>query len=602
MSLLQPLGLLAAAALPLIVLLYFLKVRRPELRVATLVLWTRHLADRQANAPWQRLRWSLLLLLQLLVALLVTLALVRPGIPGAAGVGRTTVVMLDASASMRATDVAPDRFHAAVQQARAIASSMKPGQEIAVVLLGEHAQLLAAPTADRSVLDAALARAQPSGGTSDLGEGISLANAILAGRPGGSIVLLGDGHSRSPAAPPRVNAPVTYVAIGSSDQNAAVEAVKQTGPGSVFVQVANYGRAPRDLKVEMRVDSRLADVLPLHVDGNASASTTWTRLPSDAQVLEVHLTPPDQLALDDSAWLLTGSPPEHDVLLVTDGNTFLQRALSLRPGVRLTTVATKDYKPGSHDLYVFDGWVPPGKLPAPALVLGAPGIEAPVPLGAAIPPGGVLPPSPREPLLQDVVLRDVHVQVAARTSAAVGWRPVISGTDAPLLLVHEGEPRIAEFTFDIHHSDLPLRSGFPILVQNLLGYLLPSGFENQAFALGQPVPLAAEPGATAVEVTAPDGRVTHLKRPVSTFTETALPGVYTVRQALPAGSRSSRFVVQFRDPTLSRIAPGAAAIPFEEEKTAPVSVPRGVLELWPWVAGAALLLVVAEWLVYLRLT
>ena len=600
MTWLQPLGLLAAVALPLIVLLYFLKVKRPELRVATLVLWTRHLADRQANAPWQRLRWSLLLLLQLLVALLVTLALVRPGIPGAAGVGKTTIVMLDASASMRATDIAPDRFGSAVQRAHTIASSMKPGEQMAVVLLGEHAQLLAAPTADRSALDSALARARPSGGTSDLGEGISLANAILAGRPGGSIVLLGDGHSRPPTGVPRVNAPVTYIPIGSSDQNAAVEAVKQTGPGSVFVQVANYGRAPRDLKLEMRVDSRLADVLPLHVDGNASASTTWTRLPRDAQVLEVHLTPPDQFALDDSAWLLTGSPPEHNVLLVTDGNAFLQRALTLRPGLRLTTVATKDYKPGAYDLYVFDGWVPPGKLPDPALVIGAPGIQAPVALGAAIPPGGVLPPSPREPLLQDVVLRDVHVQVAARAAPPSGWRPVISGTDDPLLLVHDGQPRIAEFTFDIHHSDLPLRSGFPILVQNLLGYLLPSGFENQAFALGQPVPLAAEPGATGVDVTAPDGHVSHLKTPLSTFTDTALAGVYTVHQTLPSGSRTSRFVVQFRDPALSRIAPGAAAIPIEEEKSTPVSVPRGVLELWPWVAGAALVLVVAEWLVYLR--
>jgi len=51
LSLLVPLGLLALLALPAILLLYFLKVRRPEVRVATLMFWRPFVADRQANAP-----------------------------------------------------------------------------------------------------------------------------------------------------------------------------------------------------------------------------------------------------------------------------------------------------------------------------------------------------------------------------------------------------------------------------------------------------------------------------------------------------------------------------------------------------------------------
>ncbi|MEP7105176.1 MAG: VWA domain-containing protein, partial [Chloroflexota bacterium] len=177
MQFLAPIGLAAAAAVPLIILLYFLKVKRPEVRVATLVLWRRHLADRQANAPWQRLRWSALLAVQLLAALLMTAALVRPGVTGAAGVGKTTVVLLDASASMRATDARPDRFGAAVQHTRELAGSLAPGQEMAIVQMGEHSQLLAPPTADAALLNAALDRARAGGTASDLGEGISLANA-----------------------------------------------------------------------------------------------------------------------------------------------------------------------------------------------------------------------------------------------------------------------------------------------------------------------------------------------------------------------------------------------------------------------------------------
>jgi Ca-activated chloride channel homolog len=601
MELLAPLGALALLALPFIVLLYFLKVKRPEVRVANLILWTRHLADRQANAPWQRLRWSALLLLQLLAAAILALALMRPGVAGAAGVGKTTVVLLDASASMQATDVSPSRFGAAVARAHGLAGSLGPNQEMAVVLMGTHAQLLAAPTSDQAQLGAALDRARAATGASDLGQGISLANAILSGRPGGSIVLIGDGHSTPPTVPPRVNAPVTYLPVGSSGDNASIEALTRTGPGSVFLRVVNYGRAARSLQVEMLADGRLADVVPVKVDGNASSDVTWNRLPANTQVVEARLNPGDAFALDDAAWLLTSTPPQRSVLLVTDENTFLQRALALRPGIKVTTVAPKDYKPGTPaDLYVFDGFVPPGKLPDPALVVAPPINLGPVPAGPAMDPGGVLPPDPREPLLHDVVLKDVHVQVAARVAVPAGWRTVVAGTDDPLVLVRDGDPRIAELTFDIHHSDLPLRADFPILIQNLLSYLLPGGFENQAFAPGSAVALAAEPQASEIDVTTPAGSVDRLKPPLAPFTNTATPGVYTVRQVVPGGDRISRFVVQFQDPALSRIAPGAAAIPFEEERSAAGPAPRGVLELWPWLAGAALLLLVAEWFVYLR--
>src|ERR671935_50625 len=236
MTFLAPIGALALLAIPAIVLLYFLKVRRPEFRVGALLFWRPYVADRQANAPWQRLRWSLLLLLQLLIAAALAFALLRPGIQGVAGVGTTTVVMIDGSASMQATDVSPTRFAAGVAKARSLAGQLGPGQRMAIVVAGEHASLLAPPSSDPAVLGAG--------------------------------------------------------------------------------------------------------------------------------VVEARLTPGDAFALDDTAWLVTAAPAAHRVLLVSDGNGFLDRALKLRPGLQLTVQKPAEYKSGQNfDLYVFDGFVPSGKLP-----------------------------------------------------------------------------------------------------------------------------------------------------------------------------------------------------------------------------------------------
>jgi Ca-activated chloride channel homolog len=113
--------------------------------------------------------------------------------------------------------------------------------------------------------------------------------------------------------------------------------------------------------------------------------------------------------------------------------------------------------------------------------------------------------------------------------------------------------------------------------------------------------LATEPDARSLEVQTPSGRVVKLAPPfpAAPFTDTATPGVYTVHQQLAAGDRVSRFVVQFEDPDLSRIAPGG--VPFVDVvANANGASPRGTLELWTWFAALALLVLAAEWLVFHR--
>jgi hypothetical protein len=396
---------------------------------------------------------------------------------------------------------------------------------------------------------------------------------------------------------------MTYIPVGTSGENVAIEAISRQN-GVVFLRLANYGRTGRDLKVEMYADGRLVDALPARVDGNNTTDLTWSNLPSATQVLEARLNPHDAFALDDSAWLVTAAPPPHRVLLVTidpTQNGFLQKALRLRPGLELTVQKPDEYKAGGlYDLFVFDGWLPPGAtLPQPALVINPPQGRGPVPAGEQVDPGGVLPANPREPLLRHVNLKDVHVQSASKVTVPGGWRTVVGATEDALVLVHEGEPRIAEFTFDIHHSDLPLRAAFPILVQNLTAYLLPGGFENQAYPLGAAVTLAPEPDTRSLTVTTPEGRVIKLSPPYAPFADTTSPGIYTVTQQQPGGTRLSRFVVQLQDPGASRIGPGAAPVTQEAAKPSG-PLPRGTLEIWPWLAAVALALAGAEWLIYLR--
>src|SRR5438105_5862742 len=88
-------GFIAAAiAIPALLILYFLKLRRRELAVSSTLLWKKAIQDLQVNAPFQKLRRNLLLLLQLLLLFLLLLALSRPVTNYKPGAGAVTVILI----------------------------------------------------------------------------------------------------------------------------------------------------------------------------------------------------------------------------------------------------------------------------------------------------------------------------------------------------------------------------------------------------------------------------------------------------------------------------------------------------------------------------
>src|SRR5918997_1712366 len=104
MGLLAPFAMMLSLLIPVIVAMYLLKLRREERTVSSTFLWQRMVRDVEANAPWQKLRRNILLLLQLLVLLALMFALARPFLQTTGIAGKNLILVIDRSASMAATD------------------------------------------------------------------------------------------------------------------------------------------------------------------------------------------------------------------------------------------------------------------------------------------------------------------------------------------------------------------------------------------------------------------------------------------------------------------------------------------------------------------
>ncbi len=146
---------LSLLVLPILIM-YMLKLRRREVSVSSTLLWERLLRDRQANTPWQRLRRNLLLFLQLLILAGLILGLSRPAIMTPSVARGSLIVLLDASASMNASDVKPSRFEAARSVAHSLIDGLEGNARMTLLLVTDQPQVLASAESDRGALHRAL--------------------------------------------------------------------------------------------------------------------------------------------------------------------------------------------------------------------------------------------------------------------------------------------------------------------------------------------------------------------------------------------------------------------------------------------------------------
>lgn len=397
---------------------------------------------------------------------------------------------------------------------------------------------------------------EPTRSSGDLGDALELAGK-LAARSGDAQILVATDGALAARPAVIVDAPIKVLSVGRSHKNQAIVALAvRTAPSgvtkSVFVSVANLALETARRRLELRDgDGALIEVRDLRLDPQARSDMVIDDVPSDVGTIELRLvgpdptvaTAPDDLATDDRAWAVVPPDQRKLVLLVGEGDPYLETALSYLPNVELYGVTLDEYGPQTArtdgrawDLTIFEGPLPV-QLPRTPILAIAPIDDSELGdvTGTLENPGiGSL--SPDEPVLRYVDLSTTHVAEATRVELPDWARSIIPGPKgAPLLYAgnRAGLPT-AVLAFEPRQSDLPLQVAFPILLANLAGELMGgSAAPAEAVQPGTPLTLTIPSGASGISVTKPDGSVSELVPGTGlaatvTFAGTDLPGIYTV--------------------------------------------------------------------------
>ena len=403
-------GLLSAVPIG-IILLYFLKLRRESVEVPSTYLWSRTVEDLHVNSLFQRIRRNLLLLLQLLAVAFAALALARPVTKGDQSSQERIVFLLDASASMMATDAGEEenRFESAKKMISDRISEMRDNQTAMLIAFSDRAEVRQAFTTDRNRLRAALEETQVTNRPTDILGALEAADGLanprrsstsgdvadiqVADAKPAELRIYSDGGFRDVSDFNVGNLTPEYIKVGSSSpRNLGISAfsadrnVERPGDAQAFGTIVNFGEAAETCNVSLYVDGqwRETEAISLEPDeetgitfaipGQDEAASLELRLESDEPGTSRDTPFNDDLTIDNYAYAGLRPLRTVSILIITTGNRPLEIGLKTQNAQK---ICIADFQPPSYleseeyaarvegaldDLIIFDR-VRPNELP-----------------------------------------------------------------------------------------------------------------------------------------------------------------------------------------------------------------------------------------------
>lgn len=530
----------ALAAVPLcIVLLYFLKLKRQSVVVPSTLIWRRSMEDLRVNSLFQRLRRNILLIMQLLTVAMILLALTGPSWVGSSTSGRRLIIAIDQSASMSATDVAPNRLSVAKSKATALINSMTASDLAMIIAFSDTAEVVSSYTSNKNLLKQKIQAIEPSERRTNLREALQVADGLAnpsRQREGGiataestpKLVILTDGGFADIQGFSLGNLEPELIVIGQGPpefkpgqneekttfptNNMAVLTMQarrnEESPNTieVFGRLKNYDSADNATELKLfrlpvdgsKTEKTLIDALKITVPGESEKGFQFTIADNGAQALMIECQSTDLLKADNIAYAVVPPDRKPSIRLVSSGNRYLSqyfRSPGVKESIEYSEITPEDLKRpeiqrefslGKDALTIFDRCSPEIAPQNHSLYFGA------------FPPGKkfaelksfqnptILDWDTASPLMQ--YLRDLTVirirEVRIPEPLPAGARPLIESDKGPVAVT---SPRdgFTDVIIGFHLSDEKsfntdwfLKYSFPLFLSNTIQHLAGVGSDS----------------------------------------------------------------------------------------------------------------------------
>lgn len=608
MTFLAPIAGLIAGAIGagLVLLMYMLKLRRRPVLVSSTLLWKRAVKDLEGNIPWQRLTPTMLLLLHLLIVALLALAIARPVADLGLSAGQRVAIVIDTSASMNARNgdrtLLDTAKREAAERVRGLFDSGR-SPRVSVIEAGFTPRAVLLDSAQRGRVLGAIDSLEPSDQPADVLRAIELLERLLPDqsdeeseqRSSLLVWLLSDGGSLSQDTIAMRGGVGELLAVGPTPgpttglANLGIAALSaqrdrvDTDLCRVFVRVVRSAPGPKAGVVRIHEGEELIVAASITFeDGSNSATHTSELRLSRGALLRAQLASEDALENDNSAWVRVPSPDPLAITVVAPngvGDPLLIDPLEVIARAPVRVIAP-DEPVGTPDLVVYDGVDAPTLPSVPSIGFGSASGSVGRRLDEPSSLRRVLGWERNDPLLRDSGIGAMsYVATVALAAPGEAERVLARDAQGPVMVERvDGGVRHLRLSFALHDSDWGVQFGFTVFLAQVCEQLLPGvGGSGEVYRTSEVITYLDDAG------------IERSLGPYPSIGVVALPNGREVGISLLDEDEST---LQLRDSL--RIGDGSAMrggrAPGLDLRT----------DLWRWFIGAAIVLLLIEWVLYLR--
>lgn len=592
--------LLFLLLIPIIIIFYLLKQKAVEKPISSLFLWQEMYHNAEANTPWEKLKKNWLMILQMITLLILIFAICSPYLLKGGKGADHAVVVIDNSASMSTVyEGDKTRLDVAIEEAVTYVKGLRGGTGISVIVSSSEAVLVYGDGQTKNQAIEQIRAIQPTNKAGDAQAGIEMVKAMQTQWKSVETVCFTDTEVAMTEVEgyvvdlyiPAENFSVDYVSHGYSD-----------GKLVVLARISNHGKEEKMLDANLYGGDELLQIRSAQIPAGESEVVYFDDFAFEGDAVSVEISVQDALAGDNVGYDVLEEDEVTDILFMTEANLYLEKAMGILQGISITKsndIASFDeFKKQNYDIYIFDGMIPE-TLPEDGniIIMNVPDTELFTHSELLT---GVRVETYEHEISQ--YLDDFYFGVSDTYAYNVPeWAtPFLTVGNKAVGISGENNGRnICVLGFDLHNSDLPLKTEFPVLVYNMISTSSIQELANAGIYFpGDTISIYGKINESLPVITKPDGTTVDLQEYHYNFTETEAMGVYRISQQTDKGTISTGVAVNFPIEE-SNILHSPSAMSEEDGEMVKTSV-SGVLDLRNIIILLALLFLGIEWIAYLR--
>lgn len=467
---LWPLALLILV--PIIIILYMLKQKAEDHRFSSIMLWQEAYKNIEAKKPWEKLKNNLLMYIQILTVVGLILALMAPYLKSGGNAYSNVLIVLDNSGSMNYSyNEEKTRFEEEIDRATSYIDTLGDHAKITVISVDNKANMVCSNVEDKREVKNKLATIEPSELPGDASIALSMIESIVKQWQDYNTVIITDiGIDLK-------NVKADVVNLSGDVKNMSCDYVSygyEEDKLVVMAKVTNYNAEAVNTDVNLYGDTDIIDIANVEVPANSSTVVYFKNLDFEGGYLTAEINNKDDLPNDNRAYTaVMADSSVSKVLLVTEGNLFLEKVLQTDPNVELYKTTIEDMEKTNsseeYDIYVFDG-VMPSEEPAANIIYINPGNANGIAIDGSKEKAMVtFSASDITSYIADFDFGVNSIKVMNKPEWATSYIDIGEGSGG-YYGEHNGK-KIVTMGFDIHDTDLALQPEYPILMSNILGYM-----------------------------------------------------------------------------------------------------------------------------------